>query len=160
MNSPLDILARTFRAIDLPDGAPQTCATCGTALVGVYLLVENDEIVYIGSSIDIARRLYGHGLHVQTRPFDRALWLPLPARMLRHYEGALIRALRPRYNGRAPASHGYDAEILWGLGLKAELSEEEIATEPPPTGRPCERRPYLVLQRAPHGRPLRIRSLG
>jgi hypothetical protein len=138
MTSPLAILSRTFRPIDLPTRVPKTCATCGTAVVGLYLLVSSDEIVYVGSSIDVATRLYVH-VTERTRMerdnwqwgkrFDRALYLPLPGAVLPHYEGALIRALAPPANGRPPRDRGHDAEILHGLGLRDELRDAEIAAD-------------------------------
>ena len=129
VSSPLNILARTFRPVDLPRRVQAGCSRCGSALVGVYLLIAREEVTYVGTSTDIIHRLYGQLLDRRRRRkrFDRALWLPLPASVLSHYRGALIRALRPKHNGKAPRSHGYDAEILWGLGLKDELSDEEIA---------------------------------
>lgn len=130
MTSALTILERTFRPLDLPRHARNGCATCGTAMIGVYLLVDGDDISYVGSSTDILRRLYDHGLYRQTRPFDRALYLSLPRLVIPHYEGALIRALRPRTNGRtAPRDRGHDAEILFGLGLRDALPADELAVE-------------------------------
>lgn len=84
---------------------------------GVYLLFDGAAVVYVGSSGNVPERVAFHagpGGHVR---FDRSLWLPLPFAVLPAYEGALIRALKPKYNKRSPAGDEHDREILDGLGL-------------------------------------------
>ena len=130
MTSPLSILERTFAPVAAPAlrarrTLPFSC--------GVYLLVDATDIVYVGSSTDLDSRLYQHTLDRRsTKPnhakrWDRALWLGLPAKVLPYYEGALIRALCPRYNRHAPRSCGYDNEILDGFGLPIHVDEAAVA---------------------------------
>lgn len=94
-----------------------------TQRVGIYLLVSDGEIVYVGSSTDVDTRIATHYREArladqETRKvFDRALWYPRPESVLAHYEGALIRALRPKYNARAPRGGVHDAEIIDGFDL-------------------------------------------
>jgi len=117
VTSPLAILERTFRPIDLPARPPEICDRCNPPRAGVYLLVATPAaIVYVGSSGDVESRLWSHVRETEIG-FDRALWLALPAKVLPHYEGALIRALAPRLNRVAPKYLGYDNEILDGFGL-------------------------------------------
>lgn len=124
---PLEILRRSFRNAEIPDSTP-VGRLFGS---GVYLLVDgNGDIVYVGASSQIEWRLYAHASGergIERKVFDRALWMPLPALVHHHYEGALIRALAPKYNRRAPRNRGYDAEILWGLGLREDLKAGDIA---------------------------------
>lgn len=136
MTSPLAVLERTFRPIDPPLRPVTGCRDCGVVLAGVYLLVKRDEIVYIGSTADILRRLYAHVSDRRRRQrfskrFDRVLWLELPAAVIAHYEGALVRALRPPGNSvvHVRKFDAHDAEILYGLGLRDELAIDEIAWE-------------------------------
>lgn len=130
MTSSFTILERTFRPLSLLSagqrrGVPAKC--------GIYLLVDNEIIVYVGSSIDIDIRLaqhsadLGHPTPRRRKVWDRALWLALPAKVHRYYEGALIRALRPKHNRHAPRSCGYDNEILDGLGLPVHADERAVA---------------------------------
>lgn len=92
-----------------------------SARAGIYILIDGPDAVYVGSSRDIEVRVQQHIKHNDPRMdairFDRAFALALPVAVHCHYEGALIRGLRPKYNGTAPADHGNDAEILDGLGL-------------------------------------------
>lgn len=87
---------------------------------GVYLLLLGDEVVYVGASKDVEFRIGQHLVAASIDPdrrFDGAMAIPLPIAVHGAYEGALIRALRPRYNGAAPANREHDAEILEGLDL-------------------------------------------
>lgn len=94
---------------------------------GVYLLVgDSDEVIYVGASIDVLARI---DQHYFDKDFDHALWVPLPASVLPHYEGAFIRHLQPKLNQTAPADRGYDKEILFGFGLLDELLESDIADD-------------------------------
>ena len=120
--TPLEILSLTFREIEIPASTPSGPS------VGVYLLVDDDEIVYVGASLCVETRVHAHRTaktDFYTKQFDRAFALSLPAGALAHYEGALIRALHPHYNYGAPAhADGYDNEILDGFGLPVHLDEQ------------------------------------
>lgn len=104
-------------------------------LAGVYFLLLNEELVYIGQSGDIPARIAGH-LAQRDKPvtrvgwpqkgdkpnryckeFDRALWIEVPLVDLNAYEGAFIRALAPPLNFSAPTDVGRDVEILNTFGL-------------------------------------------
>lgn len=81
---------------------------------GVYFLMLGAELVYIGSSVNIAARVTHHR---SDKVFDRVLWLKLPPTDLLAYEGALIRALVPRESFLAPRNIERDAAILAEFGL-------------------------------------------
>ena len=121
----LEILERSFRPLELPErGYGTTCAKCGTEICGVYILVDEDEIVYVGSSVNIHRRVYAQK---REKSFERALFLALPRKVIRRYEAALIRGLSPEDNVVIPGiDDAYDAEILYGLGLRDTLTEDDI----------------------------------
>ena len=67
-----------------------------TPLVGVYFLVQDGAIVYIGQSIDIRLRLLSQGNRHQ---FDSVFYLPCDAADLNDLEKSLILALEPAQNG-------------------------------------------------------------
>lgn len=138
MTSPLTILERSFRSIALP--APR--GSHGNRVpkrpyIGVYLLVRDEQIIYVGSSVWVPDRLWYHcdgrrklasGLPtIGGKRFDRALCLPLPESCIRSYENALIRELRPESNKRIPERSDQDAAILFWLGLRPDLTTDDIA---------------------------------
>jgi hypothetical protein len=136
VTSSLAILERSFRPIDVPT----VFRSIGRVpFAGVYLQIKRNQIVYIGASIDVYRRLYMHGwkqrrsrvrrtANADRKSFDRAVWLPLPSSMLPFYEGALIRALTPKQNLDIPQTRCvHDAEILYSLGLHSDLTTDDIA---------------------------------
>jgi len=127
VTSPLTTLAACCRDIPVER----------TRLVGVYFLIANDEIVYVGQSEDVETRISQHvaertrpmrGWYDKQRPnlackqFDRAIWFPVAAVDLDAYEGALIRALNPLQTFSAPISTGRDAEVLAVLGLAPNVN--------------------------------------
>lgn len=100
--------------------------------VGIYLLIDRGEVVYVGQSCNVIARVRLHEADVDAagalaKVFDRAIWFAVDRSDLLVYEGALIRALRPRYNRRAPAYRGRDNAVLAELGLP--LLADEIANE-------------------------------
>lgn len=97
----------------------------------IYFLLLDDEITYVGQTTNIDQRIY---LHVNTenrwgvpKVFNRATWMAVPIEQLDAYEGALIRALRPSCNRRAPAYRGGDNEILIALGMEPHIDEAAAA---------------------------------
>lgn len=140
-------LMKRFKPIDLRFGMASKGAT---PLCGVYMLIEVDDIVYVGASIDIAQRLDKHLRDQRDRQnwpvdkrFNRAIWTDMPAVVLPHYEGAFIRAFHPIYNRTAPNGVGYDNEILEGFGLTPHLDEEAAAD----SWRREKTRRHFMLQR-------------
>jgi hypothetical protein len=63
--------------------------------VGVYFLCDNDEVVYVGQSIDVGSRIRQH----TDKVFSRAFCLPCPEEDLNRVEAAFISLFKPKYNG-------------------------------------------------------------
>lgn len=61
---------------------------------GVYFLCKNKEIVYIGQSKSIFKRVPAH----TEKEYDSAYFIPAPIDSLNNIEGALIRFFRPKLN--------------------------------------------------------------
>jgi len=72
-------------------------------LVGVYLLLLNEEIVYVGASLEMPERVNAHRRN--GRPFDRVVYIPTAADEREVLEQILIRAINPpqNRNGRGAA---------------------------------------------------------
>lgn len=86
---------------------------------GVYILIHQGDIVYIGQSTNVLGRI---GMHVSKFEFDRVLWIPAsssPERMA--IEGALIRRFNPRHCRRCSKKYiKQDKEILARFGLEPD----------------------------------------
>jgi hypothetical protein len=66
---------------------------------GVYFLCYESKVTYIGQSIIPLSRIAAHR---KEKLFDKAFFLPAPRADLDLIEGALIRTIKPGYNGNAP----------------------------------------------------------
>jgi predicted DNA-binding transcriptional regulator AlpA len=62
---------------------------------GIYFLLLDGEIVYVGQSIDVFARL---AQHIKEKTFDRWHWVPCPANQILSAERAYIRAFKPPLN--------------------------------------------------------------
>jgi len=92
------------------------------ATSGVYLLVQASVVVYVGQSVNPLGRLFAHAhgdAHGPAKEFERAFFLPVPERELDSVEGALIRWLRPEYNGRRKGKMCAPAQRTWTTDEKA-----------------------------------------
>lgn len=75
---------------------------------GVYFLVNNDDVVYVGQSTNPLSRI---GEHVKSKfgKFDRVYFLPVPQFLLDTVEGGFIKLLSPALNGNpGPQSGGFE----------------------------------------------------
>lgn len=113
--NPLKALSSWLREIPVPEPRPTH--------TGVYFLISRGTVVYVGQSLDVERRMIAHWSSTRSRNrvvrrrFDRALFIPLAVEDLNAYEGALIRALRPKYNRVATTRGARDEEVLAVLGI-------------------------------------------
>lgn len=66
---------------------------------GVYFLIDGSEVVYVGQSGQVLRRLADHVQHNgYGRNFDRYAVLPCPADLCTSVESYYIETLTPRFN--------------------------------------------------------------
>jgi len=98
---------------------------------GIYFLVKDTTLMYIGQSVNAAGRIATHGsisprTNLPDKDFNKVFYLQWPADDLDRIEGALIRALEPPLNGRntngtvsCPGSNktNDDAKILANIGF-------------------------------------------
>jgi hypothetical protein len=94
----------------------------------VYFLVDETEVVYVGSTSHLDFRIASH-LRRPPGPFTRVFWREVPLGTALETEGALIRALRPRFNLTAPRYRGDDNRVLVTFGLAPHLDERANAEE-------------------------------
>jgi hypothetical protein len=67
-------------------------------LCGIYFLVANDRVVYVGQSVNIAGRI---GTHASTKKFDRVAFVPCEEEHMNILESLYIHILRPPLNGNS-----------------------------------------------------------
>ena len=123
MTSPLAVLSSRTVELDLD--------ACRARIGAIYFLINKDEIVYVGQTMRLIPRItihLGGDVRSAVEHFDRVRFFTCDQGDLDRYEGALIRALRPRYSRRAPAWRGQDNETLRELGLPT-LDDEEANAE-------------------------------
>lgn len=63
--------------------------------VGVYFLVQDKEVVYVGQSVNVYSRISHH----RDKKFDKYAFVPCAAHMLDKLESLYIHVLRPKLNG-------------------------------------------------------------
>jgi excinuclease UvrABC nuclease subunit len=68
-------------------------------LSGVYLLTDNEEVVYVGQTRDLMTRLMGHVK--DGKQFDGVRFIALEDSLKDRTEAELICRLQPKYNGRS-----------------------------------------------------------
>ena len=88
------------------DGVPASLATLPnlqrmevSSASGIYFLVKDGIVVYVGQSSSVMSRI---GQHCNgEKEFDVAFWLPYPIERLNEMERHFVEALEPKYNGGA-----------------------------------------------------------
>lgn len=90
----------------------------GVDACGVYFLINQGQIVYIGQSISIARRV---AMHRKTQQFDEVRYIAVDRKDLNAVERKFIHEVKPERNGftRADGSRdycappGFDPTVDW-----------------------------------------------
>ena len=68
-----------------------------TMMSGIYFLIQDNEIIYVGQSVNIFARI---ATHIEQKEFDSYAYLECPPEQLNTYESLYIHTLRPKLNGR------------------------------------------------------------
>lgn len=89
---------------------------------GVYFLISDEKVMYVGQSVNIDARLAHHRL--AGKVFDRWHWIPCRRDGLDSLERLYLNALLP--------SDNWDAETLRGRGGPRRRYMEETAPSAPP----------------------------
>ena len=88
---------------------------------GVYFLYDKDELVYIGTSDNLYRRI-GQHIAEKTKTFDRFELYPTTDRI--RLEGFLIKMFQPKYN----VSMGAECDVL-SFGRNSDLFPSQTIQE-------------------------------
>lgn len=65
---------------------------------GVYFLIRDDQIVYVGSSAWPGKRVWTHS-RCRKKSFSDAVFVPVPENVMLAEEAYWIRTIRPVHNG-------------------------------------------------------------
>ena len=77
---------------------------------GLYFLIQKNEIVYIGQSLNVIARVHAHSGN-KRKPFDSFAWLSCNKNELNEMETAYISFFEPIYNGRIPQTRELSTPI-------------------------------------------------
>ncbi|MEL7966324.1 hypothetical protein AAG587_08105 [Vreelandella neptunia] len=77
-------------------------------LTGVYFLIKDERIVYVGQSLNIISRV---AAHVKHKEFDRFAFVPCDAQDLDVLESLYIHFLQPELNGLLNGDNGHHAPL-------------------------------------------------
>jgi excinuclease UvrABC nuclease subunit len=89
----------------------------------VYFLVQNDEIVYVGQTLNINSRIEHH---LEDKKFNRVFYLSMSKRGLDEAETVFIQALKPKYNRRIRDKPTWPFQVLDKYGAKHLVKQRDI----------------------------------
>jgi hypothetical protein len=101
-----ELRRRLMVTMDVPDGLPAALSEKNLSIREfeipqipscVYFLCLGDEVVYVGQSVGLARRVIDHSEDVN-KLFDRVFYLLVPQKQLNRIESRFIAELQPRLN--------------------------------------------------------------
>jgi len=102
---------------------------CHSQMSGVYFLIKDSKVQYVGQSKNIMARVVAH----TDKDFDRAFYIRVPLGELSNVEGFLIKHLRPELNGDAGPSNNNEVSVRKFLNMddedqKTDVPEHDKAT--------------------------------
>jgi hypothetical protein len=86
----------------------------GYRACGVYFLLLDDEIVYIGQSVDCFQRVSTHARD-ESKTFNRACYVSVPKEELDDIESVLIALFKPVHNSRGVTNHADESLALFNM---------------------------------------------
>lgn len=85
----------TYRAGEFMTNNRMTAPSMGIA--GVYFLIKNNKIVYIGQSKNLSNRIADH---IEEKDFDKYTWLEIKIENLDYYESYFYYKFKPELNNK------------------------------------------------------------
>jgi len=109
------VAKRPQEAIDMLTALRQMSRPVGEKVSGVYFLFDGDDLVYIGQSVNVHKRVSSH---IGSQKFTRYAFLPCHPIKLLEEEARMVRILKPKNNVFAQWA-GY-------LNVEAELKASTL----------------------------------
>lgn len=82
---------------------------------GIYFLIENNDVVYVGQSIDVHSRIHQHS--ISNKAFDSFSWIETRKNNLDVLESLYIHTLQPKYNFSDKGNLVVPINLIGVLGL-------------------------------------------
>lgn len=98
-------------------------ATKPRQIVGVYFLVRNGVVVYVGKSIDVAARIHTH-IQQKEKKFDAVFVIECPLDLIDDCETAYIGAMAAEYNVHG-AGNRFEEAVAAILDYQKAIRDEE-----------------------------------
>lgn len=93
---------------------------------GIYFLMQDDAVVYVGQSVNVYARV---ATHAAGKAFNRVRFLPCAREDMNDWEGFLIRLLDPPLNGKnQTGAHSAPASRIWDMMVARDLPREFVDT--------------------------------
>lgn len=86
-------------------------------MCGIYFLINDGEIVYVGQSVNVFSRVSSHAQ--AGKQFTSVKFLPCEPEKMNEIEGLLIRLLSPKLNGN-DGPYSKAASLLQSIGLSSD----------------------------------------
>ena len=107
-----------FSATDIISKSKQSFPCCRC----IYFLIDDDEIVYVGQSVNIYFRFMCHG--ISGKIFNRISWIDIGDADLDETEADYIIKFNPKYNNSLPICDKYTRNtIIPDLELRSEIED-------------------------------------
>lgn len=90
-------------------------------ITGIYFLIDGEEIVYVGQSLDIFTRIQIH--KATGKVFDRYYYIECEESALNELEAEHIVKFAPKYNSKPPYNSSWRTLKMLKRDLDADLNE-------------------------------------
>jgi hypothetical protein len=93
----------------------------GNCASGVYALIHQDEVIYIGQAMNVYQRVRAHYNRQQKMPWDRAFVCWCKPHEMKNLEAEMIRHFLPHYNSHIPGIGLVEVpqfDLLGALGIR------------------------------------------
>ena len=99
-------------------------------MIGIYFLIRNKKIIYIGKSIDVMRRLKEH---CQCVWFTQFRVIPCDIRKISEYEKRLIKYFKPVLNNKhnATISNYNKFRFMGKRGRRISIKNNQLLVKKP-----------------------------
>jgi hypothetical protein len=93
--------------------------------VGIYFLIKDHQVVYVGQSVSAIARIITH-INEDRKEFGGAFFLPVPKHLLGLVEQSFIKSIRPLYNVRPGPIRSENVKLIKELNFRQISPSETV----------------------------------